>query len=75
MFRIIKRNANKYTFVWKKSVTKFQTRLFEKIAAFGAECETLYGIHTVYYDQISVHTLKRLLGEGIRQKAYESSYE
>ena len=57
----IEANANKYTFVWKKSVTKYQTRLFEKIAAFVAECETLYGIHTVYYDQISVHTLKRLL--------------
>ena len=57
----IEANANKYTFVWKKSVTKYQARLFEKITAFVAECEVLYGIHTVYYDQISVHTLKRLL--------------
>ena len=57
----IEANANKYTFVWKKSVTKYQARMFEKITAFVAECEVLYGIHTVYYDQISVHTLKRLL--------------
>jgi hypothetical protein len=25
-----------------------------------AECEELYGIRTVYHDQISIHTLKRL---------------
>jgi transposase len=27
--------ANKYTFVWKKSVTKHQARLFEKIVSFS----------------------------------------
>ena len=29
-------------------------------APFVAECEELYGIRTVYHDQISIHTLKRL---------------
>ena len=29
--------ANKYTFVWKKSVTKHQARLFEKIISFIEE--------------------------------------
>lgn len=57
--------ANKYTFVWKKSVTKHQARLFEKIPDLVAECEELYGIRSVYHDRISLHTLKRL-----RKKLY-----
>ena len=61
----IEANANKYTFVWKKSVTKYQARLFEKITGFVAECEALYGFRIVYLDQVSVHTLKRL-----RKKLY-----
>ena len=52
--------ANKYAFIWKKAVTKNQTRLFAKLADFVSECEELYGIRTVYNDQISVRTLKRL---------------
>ena len=57
--------ANKYTFVWKKSVTKHQARLFEKIAMFIQECETLYGIRVVYNGKATLHTLKRL-----RRKLY-----
>lgn len=52
--------ANKYTFVWKKSVLKNRTRLFERITAFIGECEELYGIRTVYNNQVSIHTLKRM---------------
>lgn len=52
--------SNKYTFVWKKSVIKNQSRLFEKINSFVGECEELYGIRTVYNNRISLHTLKRL---------------
>lgn len=52
--------ANKYTFVWKKAVLKNQTRLFEKITSFIGECEELYGIRTVYNNQVSIHTLKRM---------------
>ena len=51
--------ANKYTFVWKRAITKNQARLYTKLTSFVAECEELYGIRTVYYDQISIHTLKR----------------
>ena len=61
----IEANANKYTFVWKKSVTKNQARLFEKIITFVAECEAMYGLKIVYQDQISLRTLKRL-----RKKLY-----
>ena len=62
--------ANKYTFVWKRAVTKHQAGLFVKISALVAECEELYGIKAVYQDQISLHTLKRL-----RKKLYRIKQE
>lgn len=52
--------ANKYSFVWKKAVTKNQARLMDKICLLCAECEELYGLKVVYNDRISLHTLKRL---------------
>jgi transposase len=52
--------ANKYTFVWKKAVSKNSIKLAEKICVFCAECEELYGIKVVYHDRISLHTLKTL---------------
>ena len=58
--------ANKYTFVWKKSVTKSMAKLADKLCSFCAECEELYGIKIVYNEQISLHTLKRL-----RKKLYK----
>ena len=45
---------------WKRAITKNQARLYTKLTSFVAECEELYGIRTVYHDQISIHTLKRL---------------
>lgn len=62
--------ANKYTFVWKRTVTRHQAGLFVKISALVAECEELYGIKAVYQDQISLHTLKRL-----RKKLYRIKQE
>ena len=61
----IEANANRYTFVWKKSVTKNQAKLFDKISVLVAECEAMYGLRIVYHDQISLNTLKRL-----RKKLY-----
>lgn len=52
--------ANKYTFVWKKTVTKNQSKLFDKILAFVEECENLYGLRIVHNGKVSLHTLKRL---------------
>ena len=43
----------------KRDITKNQARLYTKLTSFVAECEELYGIRTVYHDQISIHTLKR----------------
>ena len=57
--------ANRYTFVWKKAVTKNQTKLFAKIAELIAECEEMYGLKLVYQDSISLHSLKR-----VRKKLY-----
>ena len=44
----IEANTNKYTFVWKKAVTKNQAKLLIKLADFVAECEQLYDIKIVY---------------------------
>ena len=57
--------ANKYTFVWKKAVTKNQAKLFQKIADFIAECEQLYEIKIVYGDTVKMKHVKRL-----RKKLY-----
>ena len=63
--------ANKYTFVWKKAITKNQARLYTKLSSFVAECEELYGMKTVYHDRISIHTLKRLKKQLCRIKIQE----
>ena len=56
----IESTANKYSFVWKKAVSKKLQKLTEKLCAFCAECEELYGFKLVYDDEITLHTLKRL---------------
>jgi transposase len=61
----IEANANKYTFVWKKAVTKNQAKLLIKLADFVAECEQLYDIKIVYGDVVKMKHLKRL-----RKKLY-----
>ena len=57
--------ANKYTFVWKKAVTKNQTKLLIKLADFVAECEQLYGLKIVYGDTVKMKHVKKL-----RKKLY-----
>lgn len=57
--------ANKYTFVWKKAVTKNQKKLLIKIADFIAECEQFYGIRIVHGDTVKMKHVKRL-----RRKLY-----
>ena len=63
--------ANKYTFVWKKAVTKSLNKLFEKITAFVDQCEVLYGMKIVYNGEVSLHTLKRLRKKLYKVKAEE----
>lgn len=57
--------CNKYTFVWKKAVTKNQAKLLIKLADFVAECKQLYDIKIVYGNVIKIKHLKRL-----RKKLY-----
>ena len=57
--------ANKYTFVWKKAVTKNQAKLLIKIVDLIAECEQLYGIQIVHGDTVKMKHVKRL-----RKKLY-----
>lgn len=57
--------ANKYTFVWKKAVTKSQAKLLIKLADFIAECEQLYDIRIAYTDTVKMKHVKRL-----RKKLY-----
>ena len=61
----IEASSNKYTFVWKKSVTKNQAKLLLKLADFVAECEQLYDLKIVYGNTIKMKHVKKL-----RKKLY-----
>ena len=61
----IEASANKYTFVWKKAVTKNQAKLLIKLADFVAECEQLYGMRIVHGDIVKMRHIKKL-----RRKLY-----
>lgn len=52
--------ANKYTFVWKKAVTKSLEKLLIKLADFVAECEELYGIKLIYQNHVKMKHIKKL---------------
>ncbi len=62
--------ANKYTFVWKKAVTKNLSRLMEKVLSLVAETEEAYGLHSAYNNRVSLRTLKRM-----RKKLYRIKNE
>jgi transposase len=61
----IEASANKYTFVWKKSVTKNQAKLLMKLAALIEECEQLYDIKISYTKTVQMRHVKKL-----RKKLY-----
>lgn len=52
--------ANKYTFVWKKAVTKNLQKLMDKIAKLFEAVETHLGIKIIYENQIKLYHLKKL---------------
>ncbi len=52
--------ANKYTFVWKKSVTKNQKKLMDKIPAFILQAEKDFGIKILYKSEIKIYHLNKL---------------
>ena len=57
--------ANKYTFVWKKAVTKNMAKLLIKIADLVKECEVLYDIKVSYKNTVQMKHVKKL-----RKKLY-----
>lgn len=52
--------ANKYKFVWKKSVTKNMQKLVDKIPVFIKQVEETFGIHAIHEKEIQMYHLKRL---------------
>ena len=52
--------AKKYTFVWKKAVTKNMAKLLIKIADLVKECEELYGIKLIYKNIVQLKHVKNL---------------
>lgn len=52
--------ANKYTFVWKKSVMKNQKKLMDKIPAFILKAEEDFGIKILYKIEVKIYHLKKL---------------
>ncbi|MBE5925874.1 MAG: IS1182 family transposase [Lachnospiraceae bacterium] len=64
--------ANKYTFVWKKAVTKNQAKLLIKLADFVAECEQLYDLKIIYGDTVKLKHIKKLKKKLYKLKANEN---
>lgn len=52
--------SNKYTFVWKKAVTKHQAKLLLKICDFAQEVEEELQISIVHQGKVRLYHLKRL---------------
>ena len=61
----IEATSNKYTFVWKKAVTKNLKRLLEKIEDLVSECAEAYGLKIGYKNVVKLKDLKKL-----RKKLY-----
>lgn len=57
----IEANANKYTFVWKKAVTKNQAKLLDKTALLVQECIETYGFREIWRGQVKEKHLSKLL--------------
>lgn len=50
--------ANKYTFVWKKAVTKNMDKMMKQISEFILKCEEEFGIKIIYQNKIRKYHLK-----------------
>lgn len=67
----IEANANRYTFVWKKAVTKNQKKLGEKAAQLVCECVETYALKPVWGGRVKIKTLKKLRKQLYAIKAQE----
>ena len=76
----IEANANKYSFVWKKSTTKYETRLQDKLVRLAPELSSRYGILADTPEEL-LHALKRRVttpfvhGRGKRKSELQKDIE
>jgi transposase len=64
--------ANKYTFVWKKAVSKNLAKLADKATTLVEQCEEQYALKVVYDGKVNLHKLKRLRKKLYKLKAEEN---
>lgn len=64
--------SNKYTFVWKGSVTKNQQRIIDKIPEFFKQTEESFGLKGLHKDKIKMHDLKKLKRKLVNIKKSEN---
>ncbi|TQW45900.1 transposase, partial [Clostridioides difficile] len=57
----IESSANRYTFVWKKTINKNMVRVMNDISNFILKCEIDFGIKIIYRNKIKIYHLKKLL--------------
>ena len=57
----IEASANKYTFVWKKAVTKHQARLLKKTALLVGDIIQRYDMKLLWQKQVKKKHVKKLL--------------
>ena len=62
--------ANKYTFVWKKAVTKSMEKMGEKISVFVKNCIKEFDIQSISGSNLSLRFLKKM-----RKKLYAVKHE
>ncbi len=67
----IEANANKYTFVWKKSVTKNQAKLLDKAALLVQECVESYGLRKIWHGEVKEKHLGKILNKLYKTKEEE----
>ncbi len=54
-------SANRYTFVWKKSINKNMAKMMNNISDFILKCEIDFGIKIIYKYKIKIYHLKKFL--------------
>lgn len=76
----IEANANKYSFVWKKSTTKYETRLLEKLEKLVPELCKNHGIKANTAEELlklleKKHTTPSVYGRGKRKSELQRDIE
>jgi transposase len=57
----IEARASRYSFVWKRAVTKNQQKLGDKIAALIDECVQSYALRPIWMGQVKPETIEKIL--------------